>query len=499
MRTLDSGLQGWLAQTAPNGTTLIVKVGEVEPPGTFEPGDIAVTLTTVRFRRSPGYANKPPSDVIADVPAGTQMTIVSGPQPADQLPWWQVDLTGQRGWMAETAPNGAALLDPAPEPPAGAFRPGDQAVTLDVVRVRRSPGYVDKPADDVLLDAPSGTRVSILAGPQSADDLTWWEAGFTDARQGLVQGWMAETAPNGVQLLAPAEGVPPEPPKPVGKFDIGELIQAATQVRVRRTPGTVNKPGNDVLGEFAPKATLNVIAGPRPVDGLTWWQVGGILSGNGEAIGWTAEAASNGVVLLQRAASLPGTSIPDPATDQYLDAPFDGKFDIGQLWGENPEFYKKFTYDGVPLKGHNGIDFLTPTGTTVRATAGGRVKSVGFEADGFGNYVVLAHPWGESIYAHLDSVSVGETMAVQPGMPLGLSGNSGGSQGPHLHFAIRIAPFNRADGWGGFSDPLPYLDPASFRLPAYVLPPDALRATLSAAPALRGASLPSSPRMRPQP
>ena len=56
---------------------------------------------------------------------------------------------------------------------------------------------------------------------------------------------------------------------------------------------------------------------------------------------------------------------------------------------------------------------------------------------------------------------------VQAGQRLGLSGNSGNARnngssggnatGPHLHFGLRMAPFNRHDGWGGYSDPAPYL------------------------------------------
>src|SRR5690606_35365982 len=49
---------------------------------------------------------------------------------------------------------------------------------------------------------------------------------------------------------------------------------------------------------------------------------------------------------------------------------------------------------------------------------------------------------------------------VGPGQRLGTSGNTGNSTGPHLHFGLRVAPFDRKDGMGGFTDPLPYLQAA---------------------------------------
>jgi murein DD-endopeptidase MepM/ murein hydrolase activator NlpD len=176
---------------------------------------------------------------------------------------------------------------------------------------------------------------------------------------------------------------------------------------------------------------------------------------------------------------LSNTSIPDKATGLFLAAPYDGSYGIAQLWGENPGFYSKFAYDGVALRGHNGIDFLTPIGTQLYAVDGGEVTQVGFEDGGFGNYILIRHLWGESIYAHLSSTAVTPGQAVARSQYIGASGNSGGSTGPHLHFAIRNNPYQRTDGWGGFSDPLPYLPPNSFALPVYVLDPASL--TIAAA------------------
>ncbi len=140
---------------------------------------------------------------------------------------------------------------------------------------------------------------------------------------------------------------------------------------------------------------------------------------------------------------------------------------VTQWFGGNPAYYSRFRYGGVPLLGHNGIDLGCGVGTPVLAMDAGTVMEVGYEAGGFGNYVKLKHGWGESLYAHLERVGFdlgGSLLRTRPGdhvrqgQEIARSGNTGGSTGPHLHFAIRINPYSRVDGWGGFSDPAPHLD-----------------------------------------
>lgn len=130
---------------------------------------------------------------------------------------------------------------------------------------------------------------------------------------------------------------------------------------------------------------------------------------------------------------------------------------ISQKFGVNREFYSRFSVDGVSLRGHNGVDFAVPIGTPVVAVDEGKVVEVADDPDGYGLYVKLVHHWGESLYAHLSEQLVRVGQQVIAGATLGFSGNTGLSTGPHLHFGMRVAPFNRKDGWGGFLDPLRYL------------------------------------------
>jgi murein DD-endopeptidase MepM/ murein hydrolase activator NlpD len=203
--------------------------------------------------------------------------------------------------------------------------------------------------------------------------------------------------------------------------------------------------------------------------------VGGINSSARETLGWVAQKLSDGTELIGIASKLPGTDIPDKGAGAYLHSPIQTPYRITQLWGENPQIYGAITYDGAPLRGHNGIDFGAPPGTPLTAVEAGVVaEAIYNDPTGFGNYVKLRHAWGESLYAHMDSIHVQQGQQINRGQVIGTSGNTGFSNGPHLHFAIRIAPYDRKDGWGGFSDPLPYLNPAEVLLPAYVLPPSAL-------------------------
>ena len=95
------------------------------------------------------------------------------------------------------------------------------------------------------------------------------------------------------------------------------------------------------------------------------------------------------------------------------------------------------------LHGHNAVDLSgVPLGTPVIAAADGVVivaKDGGWNG-AYGSYVVVAHPNGtQTLYAHLNSVSVERGQSVKQGQKLGGMGNTGRSTGPHLHFEIRGA------------------------------------------------------------
>lgn len=102
---------------------------------------------------------------------------------------------------------------------------------------------------------------------------------------------------------------------------------------------------------------------------------------------------------------------------------------------------------------HAGIDLHAEDGTQVRATAGGKVVSAGWNG-GYGRMVEIKHAHGLSTrYAHLSAIMVEEGETVKTGTIIGLVGSSGRSTGPHLHYETRRS--------GRAIDPTAYLE-ASF-------------------------------------
>lgn len=101
---------------------------------------------------------------------------------------------------------------------------------------------------------------------------------------------------------------------------------------------------------------------------------------------------------------------------------------------------------------HTGWDHRAPTGSPVVAMARGVVNFAG-TLDIRGNYVMIDHGWGIfSGYAHLSQMAVAPGQTVERGQLIGLTGNTGRSSGPHLHWEVSISGewidgFSLINGW----------------------------------------------------
>ncbi|MFJ8969688.1 LysM peptidoglycan-binding domain-containing M23 family metallopeptidase [Streptomyces sp. wa1064] len=101
---------------------------------------------------------------------------------------------------------------------------------------------------------------------------------------------------------------------------------------------------------------------------------------------------------------------------------------------------------------HTGSDFQAASGTPVLAIGPGTVVSAG-NSGSYGNEVVIKHEDGMySQYAHQTSLNVSVGQTVTGGQQIGLSGSTGNSTGPHLHFEVRTGP-----SYGSDVDPIAYL------------------------------------------
>ena len=110
----------------------------------------------------------------------------------------------------------------------------------------------------------------------------------------------------------------------------------------------------------------------------------------------------------------------------------------------DPETYRvssSFGYRRDPFtkrtQKHNGVDFAMKSGTPLYVTGDGVVESVKFQRFGYGHHVVINHGFGyKTKYAHMGKITVAEGMKLKRGECIGVSGNTGKSSGPHLHYEV---------------------------------------------------------------
>lgn len=101
---------------------------------------------------------------------------------------------------------------------------------------------------------------------------------------------------------------------------------------------------------------------------------------------------------------------------------------------------------------HTGVDFATPVGVPVSAVGPGTVEFAGESGD-YGNLVIARMSDGHyTLYAHLSEISVSPGETVAANVRVGISGDTGRSTGPHLHFEVRTS-----SEYGTDVDPVAYL------------------------------------------
>ena len=124
--------------------------------------------------------------------------------------------------------------------------------------------------------------------------------------------------------------------------------------------------------------------------------------------------------------------------------PFQGDYQITQPYGAT---------DGTDPDGHTGIDYGCPAGTPILASGDGIVLYAQYNTYGYGNEVIILHEAKKAtVYAHLSEITVYMNQKVRRGDAIGLSGSTGNSTGPHLHFEARSVWY----------DPKTHQDPVTY-------------------------------------
>lgn len=193
-----------------------------------------------------------------------------------------------------------------------------------------------------------------------------------------------------------------------------------------------------VEGSDPPEETEEIYSAAIPIEDLgTVWQ-------NIAAMGVTptAEQRSNAdsiYNLIRYGAAgggsgFAGSDVPFIGADGFCSP-------IGENWRNvvTSEFgYRRDPFTGE-RKGHSGMDLAVPTGTSVRAALPGTVTVSTYNRGGYGYYVMIDHGSGLStLYGHNSQLLARVGQTVEAGDVIALSGSTGRSTGPHLHFEVRI-------------------------------------------------------------
>jgi hypothetical protein len=126
--------------------------------------------------------------LIVQLATGARVTVLEGPVEAEGFTWWRVDNgAGQTGWVADGDGETVWLSPQVGEPQAVDRSPrvGDRVTVSTQLSIRATPGT----GATLLTQVNPNSQFTVLAGPQSADGLVWFQLRSDD---GATEGWAAE-------------------------------------------------------------------------------------------------------------------------------------------------------------------------------------------------------------------------------------------------------------------------------------------------------------------
>lgn len=188
------------------------------------------------------------ADIVTVLDEGTTATVSDGPETADDLDWYEVEVDGgDTGWVASDFLSLADQVN-------GDFAAGDEVVVVDGNLNLRDDAGTDAEILDVMAD---GSAASVVSGPVSADDMDWYELESADYGSGWAAG----------DFLALADSVPSN------EFPDGAELVVTTgdgsNLNLREDPST-----DAAIVDQLPEGTSVVILfGPESADGYDWYEV----------------------------------------------------------------------------------------------------------------------------------------------------------------------------------------------------------------------------------
>jgi murein DD-endopeptidase MepM/ murein hydrolase activator NlpD len=238
----------------------------------------------------------------------------------------------------------------------------------------------------------------------------------------------------------------------IGEPGIFSRIKNSFISRIRGSNKT--RPGNtnikDVHGNSRRRIKRSKITGPDKSQG-SGQERGHSLNGGDPVI---KRGSTNSLVDINRPRD-PGNTGSDSPRFKIKNVFKDFILNKTNLFGMNPDLYKPV------FIGHPGLDYGMIKGTELRACLSGVIGRIGNDRKGYGKYLMIWDPEQKlyALYAHLSKFKAKQYQGVQAGQLIGLSGNTGRSTAPHLHFAL--LPGTEAggildpdNGYQGFINPL---------------------------------------------
>lgn len=220
------------------------------------------------LRTGPGTG----TSVIVTMPTGTLGTVLAGPSPLNGYTWYQIECQYGIGWAAAeflalsaTGPTTPTPTTPTPtpttptptptQPPPTGFQAGERVRVTAGLYLRTGPGT----GTQVLFTMPTGTVVTVKAGPTPLNGYTWYQVETTSAT-----GWAA-----GEYLVRTTPTTPTPTPTTPGGWTAGTRVRTTANLRLRSSPST----SASIRATMPTGTSCTVVSGPQSGGGYTWYQV----------------------------------------------------------------------------------------------------------------------------------------------------------------------------------------------------------------------------------